>query len=237
MKITILKDHRIIKTASAVSREYITKCNPDASGSDPLATKRESYAIEVFLATASVVSCIDQLYFSIDMLSGYRVSNAPKKMNRHDYIVYGIENYYLRLTSVYDRCLRLTNDIFQIGLPERQCNNESIVKNAHIKGSAVAKALTKIDKFTGPFRFHRNTVAHQKTYTEKNLSKLGSYYYLAEEDPEFEKYIYAFKKKTDDYVSEKKKGFNDNVVNLERLVKIFFDSGVSIFEARLKEYA
>ncbi|EKD71521.1 MAG: hypothetical protein ACD_46C00172G0002 [uncultured bacterium] len=236
MKITRLKDHNILKTASAVSREYIAKCNPDESGSEPSATKRESYAIEVLLATGNVVSCIDQLYFSIDMLSGYRANNAAEKMNRYDYVVYGIENYYLRLTSVFDRCLRLANVIFQLGLPERQYNNESIIKNAHVKGTAVASALTELNKFTDPFRFHRNTVAHQSTYSEKDLDQLGSYYYLAEEDDGFERYRYIFKKKTDDFVSEKKKGFNDHVVKLERLVEIYLDSVVSILEARLKAY-
>jgi hypothetical protein len=236
MKITYLKDHPLLKTASAISSEYIAKCNPDEPGSDPSATMRESFAIETLLSTGNVVSCIDQLYFSIDMLSGHRFGSTPEKMNRHDYIVFGIENYYLRVTSVFDRCLRLANVIFQLGLPERQCNNESITKNAHVKGTPVASSLTELDKFIGPFRFHRNTVAHQGTYSEKDLDHLGSYYYLAEEDDEFERYRYLFKKKTDDFVSEKKKEFKDHVVNLERLVKIYLDSVASIFEAKLKVY-
>lgn len=236
MKITRLKDHAILKIASAVSREYMAKCSPDGTGSDPSATKRESYAIEVFLATGNVVSCIDQLYFSIDMLSGYRANSTPEEMNRYDYVVYGIENYYLRLTSVFDRCLRLANIVFQLGLPERQCNNESIIKNAHVKGTAVARALTELDKFAGPFRFHRNTVAHQSTYSEKDLDQLGSYYCLAEEDDGFERYRDIFKRMTDNFVSGKKKEFKDHVVKLERLVEIYLDSVVSIIETRLKEY-
>ncbi len=236
MKITQLKDHTLLKIASAVSREYISKCNPDEPGSDPTSTRRESYAIETLLSTGNVVSCIDQLYFSIDMLSGYRSGSAPEKMNRYDYIVFGIENYYLRLTSVFDRCLRLANVIFQLGLPERQCNNESIIKNAHIKGTPVANALTELDKFTSPFRFHRNTVAHQGTYSEKDLDQLGSYYYLAEEDDDFERYRYLFKKKTDDFVAEKKRDFKGHIVDLENLVKIYLDSIASNFEAKLNQY-
>jgi len=134
-------------------------------------TIRESYAIETLLSIGSIVSCVDQLYFSIDMLAGYRSSSTSDRMNRYDYIVFGIENYYLRLTSVFDRCLRLANVLFQLGLPERQCNNDSIIKNSHINGTAVAHALQELDKFTGPFRFHRNTVAHQASYKEKELER------------------------------------------------------------------
>ncbi len=236
MKITQLKDHALLKAASAVSREYIAKCNPDDPENDPSATRKESYAIETLLSVGNVVSCIDQLHFSIDMLAGYRSSSTLDKMNRYDYIVFGIENYYLRLTSVCDRCLRLANVIFQLGLPERQCNNESIIKNSHVKETPVAKALTELDKFTGPFRFHRNTVAHQGTYSEKDLDQLGTYYILVEEDDSFERYRYLFKKKTDDFVAEKKVEFKDHLVNLENLVETYFDAVRTAFEGRLRAY-
>lgn len=236
MKITHLKDHALLKTASAVSREYIAKCNPDDSGNNPSASRKESYAIETFLSVGNVVSCIDQLHFSMDLLSGYRSSSTPDKMNRYDYIVFGIENYYLRLTSVFDRCLRLANVIFQLGLPERQCNNESIIKNSHVKGTPVAKALTELDNFTGPFRFHRNTVAHQGTYSEKDLDQLGQYYLLVEEDDSYKRYRCLFKKKTDDFVDEKKAEFKDHLVNLENLVESYFDPVYTDFEVRLKAY-
>ncbi|HWR20776.1 MAG TPA: hypothetical protein VN444_02810, partial [Verrucomicrobiae bacterium] len=100
MKITRLKDHALLKTASAVSREYIAKYNPDDPKNSPSASRKESYAIETLLSVGNVVSCIDQLHFSMDLLSGYRSSSTPDKMSRYDYIVFGIENYYLRLTSV-----------------------------------------------------------------------------------------------------------------------------------------
>lgn len=236
MKITQLKDHAILKAAATVSREYMAKCKPDDPAGDPLSTRKESYGIETLLSIGNVVSCIDQLHFSIDMLSGYRSNSSPDKMNRYDYIVYGIENYYLRLTSVFDRCLRLANIIYQLGLPERQCNNDSIVKNSHVKGTPVAKALTELDKFTGQFRYHRNTVAHQGTYSETDLDQLGSYYLLAEEDDGFERYRYLFKKKTDDFVAAKKSDFKGQVATLESLVGEYFNAVHSEFETRLKAY-
>jgi hypothetical protein len=236
MKITRLKDHALLKSAAAVCREYMVKCSPDNPANDPLSTRKESYGIETLLSVGNVVGCIDQLHFSINMLSGYRSNSSPDKMNRYDYVVFGIENYYLRLTSVFDRCLRLANVIYQLGLPERQCNNDSIIKNAHVKRSPVATSLTELDKFTGPFRYHRNTVAHQGTYSEKDIDQLGSYYLLAEEDHDFERYRYLFKKKTDDFVAEKKQDFTGQLVDLEGLVEGYFDSILSVFETRLKAY-
>jgi hypothetical protein len=236
MKITRLKHHAILKGASAVSREYFAKCNPDNPGQNPSATKRESYGIETLVSIGSVVSCIDQLHFSVTMLSGYRSSSTPNRMNRYDYIVFGIENYYLRLTSVFDRCLRLANVVYQLGLPERQCNNDSIINNSHVKGTSVAKTLKALDKFTESFRFHRNTVAHHATYSEKELDQLGSYYLLVEEDGSFERYQYLYKKMTDDFVADKRVQFKGNVADLENLVEACFDALNEAFEARLKSY-
>jgi hypothetical protein len=234
MKITHLKDHSILKAVSTASREYLTKCKPDNPKQAPSATMRESYAVETLLSLGSVISCVDQLYFSVDMLSGYRSSCTPDRMNRYDYIVFGIENYYLRLTSVFDRCLRLANVLHQLGLPDRRCNNDSIIENSHIKGTAVAYTLRELDKFTGPFRSHRNTVAHQASYSEKELDLLGMYFFLVEEDDSFKRFLYLFKKMADDFVADKKDELIGNVSNLEGLVESYFDALNPVFERRLK---
>jgi hypothetical protein len=188
MKISSLKDHKLIKEASGVSVGYMRKCDPIDSSKDPKATRKESYAIETFLSLGNVLSCMDQLHHAIEMLSGFRSQTTPSTMNRYDYIVFGIENYYLRLTSIYDRCLRLINTIFQIGIPERECRNATICDNHYIKGTGVDKALKKLDKFSQQFRFYRNTVAHESTYSEKSLNKLGAFYHVVESDHEIERF-------------------------------------------------
>jgi len=237
MKLTRLKGHPVFETASAGARGYIAKCHPTDRNKDPRATVKESYAIETFLLLTSIVRCVDQLYFSVEMLTGYRANNTPENMNRYDYIVFGIENYYLRITSAYDRCLRLTNFIFQIGLPDRECREATITKNAHIKGTPVAKALKDLDKFTSQFRFHRNMVAHKSTYSEEKLNKLGSYYYLIEEEEkEFKKYHHLYKRETDKYIADKKAAFQENVKQLENLIEEFFDSIYNVFKSRLESY-
>lgn len=236
MKITSSKDHPLLKEASALSRQYMAKCNPDDPGGDPLATRKESYGIETLLSIGNVVSCMDQLYFSVDMLSGYRSDAAPEKMNRYDYVVFGIENYYLRLTSAYDRCLRLANIIFQLGLPEKQCSNDTIIKNSHIKGTPVAESLKALDRFTSPFRFHRNTVAHQGTYSDKDLDRIGTYYLVVEEDNSFERYRHLYKTQMDDFVAERKQEFSGQVSELEKNIDQYFDALYAVFNLKSEAY-
>ena len=236
MKLTKLKDHAAIKTVSGVARSYMAKCDPSDPSKGPPATKRESYAIEAFLAFSNVTTCMDQLYFSIDMLSGYRKSNAAEGMNRHEYIVFNIENYYLRITSVYDRCLRLANTLFQLGLPERECKDSTVTNNLYVKGTDVAKTLKELDKFTSQFRFHRNVVAHKSNYSENELDRIGTYFVLEEEDEEMGRYSSLYKLKADHYVKKKKTEFRDNIDQLERLVASFFDATYEPITTRLERY-
>jgi hypothetical protein len=236
MKLTKLKNHAILQAASETSSVYIAKCHPTEPDKDPKATRKESYAIETLLSLSSVVTCIDQLHFSVDMLSGYKKTITPERVSRYKYLVFGIENYYLRLTSVYDRCLRLANVVFQLGLLERECRETTITKNTYIKGTPVAQALKDLDKFTNPFRFHRNTVAHESTYSEDELDRLGSYYLVAKEDQQFERYRYLYKQRADKYVADKKAEFKKHIEDLERLVEAFFDTIHKVFNDRLKSF-
>lgn len=236
MKISQLKNHALLQVASKEARSYIAKCKPETPEQDPLATKREGYAIEILLSIGNVVSCIDQLHFAVDMLSGYRSNVTSDRMSRYDYIAFGIENYFMRLTSVFDRCLRLANVTYQLGLPDRQCNSDSIINNSHIKGTSVEKTLKELDKYTTHFRSHRNTVAHKATYSEKELESIGAYYYIVEEDDSLRRYQHFYKKRTDDFVADKKKVFKDNVEKLELLVEAYFDALNTVFTTKLKTY-
>jgi hypothetical protein len=237
MKLSKLKDHAILRAASDSVSAYISKCHPTEPDKDPKATRKESYAIETLLSLSSIVTCIDQLHLSVDMLAGYRDQSTPRKINRSDYIVFGIENYYLRLTSVYDRCLRLGNVVFQLGLPERECREATITNNVYIKGTSVAQALKGLDKFTNQFRFHRNTIAHESTYSEGELEKLGAYYYLiGEGEHQLEKFRNLYKNRADKYIANKKAEFKKHIEELERLVEAFLNAILKVFEVRLKSY-
>lgn len=234
MNITRINNHKLVQEAFKTPREYLKKCNPSRTELDPPYTLKESYAIDVVMSISNVISCLDQLYHSIDMLSGYRKANS--KMNRYDYIVFGIENYYLRLTSVFDRCLRLVNIIFQFGLPERECKDATIIKNEHIKDTYVAKALKNLNRFTQQFSNYRNTIAHSSTYSERKLNLLGAYYLVAEEDDGIQDYFHFYKHGTDLYIKERKAEFKKNLDELETYVEALFDALYAPLLDKLNNY-
>lgn len=234
MKISNLNNHKILRLTVDVANEYMAKREPKNLAFDPsLATRRESYAIETLFSTGRVITCFEQLHYSIGMLSGYR-SGMPNRMNRHNYIVFGIENYYLRLCSAFDRCLRLSNVIYQLGLPERQCKPNTIIENSHLKGTSVARTLKEINKFTYPFRKWRNIIAHADSYSEDELHWLFPYYYFIEENDSLEQYKHLFKMKADNFVKAKKAEFKTIVEKLEKLVDKYLNALLEVFKTKLK---
>ncbi len=218
-------DLQVFKSANTVIIPYIKRCDLE-SGITVIASPLEQYTLDCFKAVRSITDCMEQLHFSIELLSGYRTSTSPDSMNRHDHIVFAIENYYLRITSVYDRCLRLINILYNLGLPERDCKNSTIVKNIHVKGSDIETSLKALDKFTNNFRQFRNSVAHNETYSEDDkLQIIASYYFLeAKGVTDIIKFKHLFKTETDKYIKDKKSEFNADLVELESLIVDFLNA-------------
>ena len=224
MKVTKLEKHSVIKYIQPYLISYITKCGPEnKKGVNPSSSERE--AIELISGLSNITECIDQLYYSVELLAGFRKNIGHKLMNRHDYIVYSTENILFRITSIFDRCLRLTNRVYDIGLLDRECRESTIIKNSKIKGTKTGKSLNELNKFTNDFRKLRNEIAHANCFNDNKLSDMQSFYYLLQlKTPEIEHLRYMFKTQADNYVATKKKEFTAEVIELEELVGKFFSA-------------
>lgn len=109
MEINDLKNCKLIQSLISILHDYISRLQTRKTVSST--TPKEKYAYDILLSTTNIIDCLEQLHFTIEMLSGYR-KRKNTKMNRHDYIVFMIENFYLRIISIHDRTLRFTNLIF-----------------------------------------------------------------------------------------------------------------------------
>lgn len=231
-----LGEHSAIQSSLTAAAGYLSKYDPSRPSEFPETTIAESYAIETFSSLMNVVSCVDQLHIAVDMLSSHSRQSTNESIDRINHITFSIENYYLRITSAYDRCLRLVNVVFQLGLPEKECRNSTIIKNLYVKDTAVATALKELDKFTNSFRPHRNTVAHASTYKELDLNSFGSYCIAAKVDDKLEKYSSFYESRVNEYVDSKKEEFNKNIEELVTLVAPLFDNIQMHFECNLESY-
>ena len=235
MRTTQFDKHKMIQLLTPIMRDFISRQKPDKIISNP--TGKEKRAGDILFSATNITECIDQIYFTIEMLSGFR-KKKNGKMNRHDHIVYMIENFYLRITSTIDRALRFSNLVFEIGLPERECRESTIIKNHKIRGTQVEKTLHELNKFTNEYRFMRNQVAHSERFHDNELSHMEGFYYLLETDESnnFKKYNIHYKIEADHYVIKKKNEFKEIVRQLEKLINEFFDALTPIIKISLSKY-
>ncbi|WP_431164838.1 Cthe_2314 family HEPN domain-containing protein [Tenacibaculum halocynthiae] len=194
---------------------------------DRIITKQtafEEYNISILLSASNITECLDQINHSIDMLSGYR-NKKQSTMNRHDYIVFILENFYLRVTSTFDRMLRLTNIIFEIGLPEKECKVSTIVKNKKIKSTPLAIALKNLNSYVDKFRYSRNKIAHSETYSESRLRDIQGFYIALDDgkNKDIEKYKNFYRTITNEYVAEKKSELRQISNEIEILLERCFE--------------
>jgi hypothetical protein len=95
------------------------------------------------------------------------------EVSRHDYLLFQVESFLFRVTSVSDRALRLVDAVHMLGLPERACSVESVTKNSHVARTSVAKLLQRVDKLVEPYRAPRNMIAHARGYRDRDLDLTG----------------------------------------------------------------
>ena len=223
MRVKNFEKHQSIKLLMPTVREFISRQEVDKITST--ASKKESFCIDTLIGINKITECLDQIYFSIELLSGFR-KKKDSIMNRHDYVIFMIENFYLRITSIFDRALRLTNFIFDIGIPERECRVTTIINNTKIKGTDVATSLKALKKFSDNFKQIRNNIAHSKSFEDKDLNIIGQFYYIIDNgDPDnLKRYSHIYKTRTDNYIKDKKIELNNSANEVYELITRYLDS-------------
>jgi hypothetical protein len=223
MKRTSLKDHKIIETMANAAIAVVSRLTIEKENGYLAKTTYDDYVLTSASAITSILECIDQLYFSVDLLSKYTNNHSPKDMNRYDHIRYSIENYYLRITSIYDRSLRVVNNAYTLGLPDRECRESTIINNTHIKGRPIASSLKDLDKFTQQFRNNRNSIAHQSGYKDEGLDNISPIFFLLEQE-RFTENKFEITNMSDSYVKAKEKELLEHIHELERIMDQFLDA-------------
>jgi len=201
---------------------YLKKQKPD--NNFIIQNDYEKYVVDMTLSCKNILDCLEQIDYSIEMLSAYRKSK-DSIINTIDYIRFMIENFYIRVVSLYDKILRFLNVFFDIGLPEKECRNNTIIKNKKIKDiEDLYLHLKKIDKYINGYREVRNIISHVKYYSDENIDNVENYYFFKKIDPNLNnKYFENFlKNETDNLVKNKKEEFLKIKTELEDLLIDFF---------------
>jgi hypothetical protein len=217
--------------AAALLKDSVDSERPQVGEFTRPFTDQEEYLSACLVSAGQVGTVCDQLHYALAYLSGYRarktLGGAP--ITRADYIAYQMENLLLRLGMIPDRSLRLTNEVFRLGLPPRECGTRTITENQRLRGTSVRTRLRTLDKIVEPYRQARNTIAHHSRYNEPALAKFEVFSVLQKcehppDDSVLDRSRHLYKRKADTYIDAKREEFTPVVNKLVAEVAQLFDA-------------
>ncbi|HPQ38473.1 MAG TPA: Cthe_2314 family HEPN domain-containing protein [Synergistaceae bacterium] len=241
----ILDETKFFRTlgemASRLIKETVDSENPHLGSFNRPLTIQEEYLRTCLLVASQVSTACDQLHYAFAYLSGYksRETFGGEIITRSDYIAYQLENLYLRFFMIPDRSLRLTNEVFCLGLPPRECGARTVINNQHLRDTKVRKHLRAIEKKVEPYREMRNRIAHLARYDDPELGKVEIYSILQKikkqrDEPFLESNHRLYKNKADLYISVKRKNLRPVINTLVCEVANFYDALLPHFIANYK---
>ncbi|MGI8547730.1 MAG: Cthe_2314 family HEPN domain-containing protein [Gemmatimonadaceae bacterium] len=186
-----LEEHAFFRRLADLIAEVIRDTTAgDSGGDDPFRATRperpeEVYLRAVFLAAAELMQLLQQMSYTPAFLASYRATPALKKLGvtRFEYLVYQLENWFIRCTALSDRALILANSVCQLGFRPQDCKLTLITTNAHVRGTDLHPALRALDKHVNAVRPVRNSIAHQRRLRPEGWDHLEGVAILAHIDP------------------------------------------------------
>lgn len=146
------------------------------SSEDAVIDEREFYIQRVGFSVAHLLSWFKQLHLVSEYLSHFDYSKKVEA-SRASHAVYNVENYLIRLNSVYDRSLHLVNAVFHLCVNEEHVNHSSIVTNYKVQHrQPVVQCLKKLRKYLEAYAQERHTLVHRHSLLDVKLRRLELFY-------------------------------------------------------------
>ena len=192
----------------------------------------EHYIRYVSFYNIHLFQLCNQLERAVNLLSNFRTDNKNEIGWGH-HLSYNIENYFIRLDSLYDRVLQLVNAIYNFGLTDNLVNKRSVTKKiSTVDGySELNNSLEMLNKVLKNYSDEkRNAIIHRHSYFDQQLDRIEMYYHpfyskeILEDKDKAENFKQIRKEELSFYLRRKKKEFNEtNQMCFEKLLLIFDD--------------
>lgn len=181
MNLDDLKQHSFVRRVFDDAMRVRTKAGIgpfDNESNAPLLDEEQFYVTRVGYGLAHTLTWVEQLHHAVHFLVAFNYDSKVTQggVNRFHHLIYNIENYLVRLQSVYDRLLQLTNIVFHICMSDELVNHSLIVSNLRVSRTKVPKLLKTVRRTIEPLATARNDIIHKHSYTDHDLQRLELFY-------------------------------------------------------------
>ena len=199
--------------------------------------ERQFYITRVGFAAAHALGWVQQLHHAVLFMTDFKYGKKADDagVNRSHHLLYNVENYLIRMVSVYDRCLQLTNSVFHLCMSDELVNHGAVVSNLHVSRTEVPKLLKAVKKAIKEEEQERHKLIHRHSHMDPELRRIELCYMHSAETwgddrkMPFENLVHVRGQLVKKYTNRRKKEFE--AINAE-LVKAMG----SLFDGLLVEY-
>ena len=176
------------------------------------------YVMRVGYSLAHLITWIEQLEHAVYYLSDFSYSKEAKikGVSRSHHLLYNVENYLIRLQSIYDRALQLTNKVFHLLIEESNISHSVIVSNLKVSRTKISSLLKSLQRSIKAQARERHEIVHRNSYQDPQLRRLELFYMFDEDTwkdepgkPSFQGLSHMRSQLLKQVVAEKKKEFSD----------------------------
>jgi len=141
------------------------------------------YVMRVGYSLAQIVTWMEQLDHAVYYLSdfSYKKDAKDEGVNRAKHLLYSVENYLIRLQSVYDRALQLTNNVFHLGIEDSNVGHSAVISNLKVSRTDVAGQLRAVKKEVERRAQERHAIVHRESHRDEDLRRLEMFYMFSED--------------------------------------------------------
>ena len=136
------------------------------------------YVTRVGFSLSHTLGWVQQLHQAVHFMTNFRYGKKTDEagVNKSHHLLYNVENYLIRMVSVYDRCLQLTNAVFHICMSDALVNHSAIVSNLHVSRTGVPKLLKAVKKAIKDEEQERHKLIHRHSHIDPELSRIELLY-------------------------------------------------------------
>lgn len=186
---------------------------------------KEKYVVDVFGCAAGIIGTCDQLKYVPVLMQSYKKKKtfASVGLTNPKYIQYHLEVHYIKIATVLDQMAILIGKVYDLGIPEKYCTVEAILKNKHTQNGLPASLVKAFDKSIEGIKSVRNLIVHRGEFCDEEIRHISTWQFLLEtgsdiftdEDVKFE---------TKMVLKTKVQTVSGNNTTVERLVWKCFDA-------------
>lgn len=153
----------LLKCSIKKLKDYSKKTGKIRLQQNQALLEHQFYDLSVFHSLAAILNSLDTLKNARGFIANFPRPRTYEKIGISNdiWIEYHYSYYVVTFVSFLDLALILTNNVFRLGLREKDCKAEIIKNNSWIKNTNVKLALTKLEDIVKPFRELRNFHVHR----------------------------------------------------------------------------